>query len=200
MNKPIESIGILCLLLAACKSPDNVANEHFTDSLSKPSSRVEASVPEREKMPPPMDLTVLSTTPHLSYTSGGSPANGTLCDSTADGFYGFYSLIDTRVHSSNPYVGTLTIFRPGSDMSDWTPTDTNQLFRSVNLQSGMLTVWDSMRVGMSERALKHFIGDRFHYKKGPLLFAEIGGYDCSFSILGDTIHEIEVKVRCASED
>lgn len=146
------------------------------------------------KLPIPFDISTIDNIENLYYTSGGSPANGKLCDSTTNGFYGNYYLIDEL--NKKERAGIITIFREGADMSTWTPFDTTQKFRLINLKTNILTVWGKLQVGMNEEELKLFIGERFNYKKGTMIYADFGVYDADFRVLDNTLKEFTIKKKC----
>jgi len=145
-------------------------------------------------LPVPFNVLDIDKIQGLKYTSGGSRADGSLCENTKNGFYGNYYLIDLK----NKYerAGIITIFKEGQDMSKWTPSDTSQQFRLINLKTDILSVWDSIHVGIPQSQLQLFIKDYFNYKKGTLIHCEFDNYVGDFTILGDTLHELTIKSKC----
>ena len=64
------------------------------------------------------------------------------------------------------------------------------------LYSNEVKIWDSISVGMKEKNLLNFIGNNFNYKKDTIVYAELGDYTATFTILADTINKLKVGKYC----
>ena len=192
------TIGFIILTFIGCINQGQESSNFNEGSISN--GQIDPITAETPiKFPAPIDIKIVDQTNGLDYTSGGGPADGYLCDSDTFGFYGSYNLIDRRVQSNDPkdvLIGSITIYHPASDMSNWTSSDTLQEFRKIHLKSDILSVWDSIHVGMSEAKLKQFLEDHFHYKKGVFIFCELDPYSTSFNINNGKVEELTVELKC----
>lgn len=183
-------------ILIETQNPENVKFESIIHR-KWPVEEAIIKIDNQPQLPVPFDISTIDNIENLYYTSGGSPANGELCDSTTNGFYGNYYLIDEL--NKKERAGIITIFREGVDMSTWTPFDSTQKFRQINLKTNILTIWEKIQVGMTEEELLLFIDKRFNYKKGTMIYVDFGIYEGDFRILGDTLNELKIKVKCVKK-
>jgi hypothetical protein len=185
------------LLLFGCNNHENDNKiEIAQNDLSSDTVEIQNKTFELE---PPLDITSLSEVEQLDWNSGVANSKNEYCYNSSDGHYGFYSLIDKRKLKTNNIdeilVGRILIHRKKSK-SVWTEKDTTQKIQRIELRSDILTLWQELKVGLSNEDLLNFIGDNFHYQKGTVLYAELPGYNCNFTILSDTIAEIIIDKKC----
>ncbi len=148
---------------------------------------------QKANLSDPIDIYKLKNLNGLNITSGVVTHSETkdLCvQGESLGFYGFYFLVDETI--GKPF-GVLRIHN--SD-EDWSFDSKNEKFAEIILESNRVSVWDSIHVGLSEKKLKDFIGDRFHYKKGTMIYSELDSYEGIFTILNDTINKLTIKNNC----
>jgi len=148
-------------------------------------------------LPAPIDIQELKSRSSLSFTSGVLAENETkkLCvPGDSVGFYGIYFLIHEEV--SRP-IGHLKIHNISKE---WQFDDPHEKFAEISLNSGEISLWDSIAVGLSERGLMDFIGQRFHYKKGSTIYAELDSYTGIFIIAQDTLSRLTIRNRCGIEE
>ena len=141
----------------------------------------------------PIDIYELKTLSGLTTTSGivtHSKTKNLCVQGDSLGFYGFYYLIDKSI--GRPF-GILKIHTTDEN---WRFDSKNEKFAEITLESNKVAVWDSIKVGLSEQKLKEFIGDRFHYKKGTMIYSELDSYEGVFTILNDTIRKLTIKNDC----
>jgi hypothetical protein len=148
-------------------------------------------------MPPPFAWSALNHTPGLDVTSGGGPELRHYCSADSTGFYGQYTLIDRRdPRLEDSRVGTLIIHHPDADMGSWTSDDERQAFRYLSLHSSVLTLWDSVRVGMSEAALLDFIAPYEHADKLGYYLVELQPYTAEFHLSDGALTHLHLWLNC----
>jgi len=149
----------------------------------------------KSKLSEPVDIVDLKSLEWLTTTSGVVPHSElkNLCvQNDSLGFYGFYFLIDKTVVRP---IETLKI-HTSQHNKKWNFDSKKEQFVEINLTSNKITIWDSIKVGLSEEKLKQFIGERFHYKKGTMIYSDLDSYEGIFIIANDTIIELTIKNKC----
>lgn len=141
----------------------------------------------------PVDLKKLLSEDFLETTSGVIPKSETknFYKPFETGFFGSYTLLNTNDTTEKRYIGNLIVFTT-EQAENWRQDSENQFFVEIELEQPIIFVWDSISVGISENKLLDFIGDNFHYKKGTLIYSELGDYTCNFYIVADTIRQIKI--------
>ncbi len=141
----------------------------------------------------PIEIYELKNLNGLTITSGvvsHSDINELCVQGDSSGFYGFYYLIDNSI---NKPLGTLKIHTTDEN---WKFDSKHERFAEIILESNRVSVWDSIKVGLSEKKLNDFIGNRFHYKKGTMIYSELDSYEGIFVIQKDTISKITIRNNC----
>lgn len=198
MKKPeILFLIVSIFLLFGCTNHENETRLQIDEKVKlQDTSEVQKEVRELE---PPIDITRLSEIKYLDWNSGVINSKKEYCYHSKNSHYGFYSLIDKRKINTNSIdeiiVGRIVINRKKSK-SIWTEKDTTQIIQHIELKSDILTLWQVLKVGLSKHDLLNIIGDNFHYQKGTIIYTEMKGYNCSFSIKSDSISEITIDKRC----
>ena len=142
----------------------------------------------------PLNIYDLKIQRNLLITSGVIPISETkrFCKTDSVGFFGFYTLIDK---SSSERIGKLNIFTTVMP-ENWKLESNNEKFVSIETRSNKIKIWNIDFIGMSENELLDFIGERFHYKKGQLIYSSFDKFDGAFWIKNDTIEKLEIKRVC----
>lgn len=190
------------LSLASC-------DQNSTDATPKP----EAKNPEKNKLkaeydtdkcdmrwlPDPIVLSDLYKIDGLDWTGSVATANGTFCDSTSEGFYGIYNLLDlsasNNILDNPPHAGTITVYRK-RDNTTWGAGDTIQEFRQINIQTPIIPIWDSIAVGMNKADLINFIGIGNFQMDQSTLLADLFPFTGVFSLKNETVTKIEITRKC----
>lgn len=146
--------------------------------------------------PPPINIHKLKES-LKSFTSGvlSTPDSKVFCNPENMKFFGFYFLLGHR--GGGPF-GTLTISLPQKPKT-WVADDPQEEFEEIELNSNEAKVWDSVSVGMPEKAIIKFLGKNFHYKKGTTIYSELGNYSAAFTIQADTISKLKVGIYCTEK-
>lgn len=151
---------------------------------------------EKKQFDSPININELKESSFLTTTSGvlTHSKSEKLCMPPKEGFFRHYQLLDESNGNFN-FIGQLNVFVPEGSES-WRKDYQHEIFAEIELESGKVKLWDSIRVGKSEKNLRKFIGDNFNYKKGTLIYAELEEYTLSAVILGDTISKLTVGRYC----
>jgi hypothetical protein len=144
----------------------------------------------------PINILELKRLTFLTVTSGVLPhsESNTLCKPSDHKFFGHYQLID-KSDDKFGFIGQLVVSVPNKAES-WTYENDYETFVEIKLESKKIRVWKEIGVGTIETHLKSFIGDNFNYKKGTMIYAELGDYSLNATILGDTINKLTVGKYC----
>ena len=143
----------------------------------------------------PVNIDSLKAQPWLETTSGVLSKREALllCPKDTSRHFGRYFLID-RFDGKGPF-GELTVHY-SSESGNWLYLPNNDEFVGIVLRTDRISLWGELSVGDRESKILDFIGKRFHYKKGTVLVTDIGEFQCAFTILGDTVHELSVMRNC----
>lgn len=156
--------------------------------------------PAPGKISEPFNISQLEISDRLDFTSGGLPKQDQqkYCENTQKGFFGRYHLIDRKSLFETPLVGTIDIYKPG-EMSSWRASDTNQIIWKIFIKSDVISVWDSIRVGISRATVVEF----GKTNNGVCDTLREGYYSCEFSnftvdfrFQNDTVKELTVFRKC----
>lgn len=147
----------------------------------------------------PLIITDLDMIEGLDWTSGFVNKDASYCDFSEDGQYGCYYLIDKLEadkgsNFSEVRVGEIVVYRKRGN--DWTVNDTTQFIQSVILRSNLISVWDSVHVGMKKDKLLDFIGAHKIVEKDSLLHVDFNSYYCEFTFLEDVLSKIYILKKC----
>lgn len=156
----------------------------------------------KAKLPEPLQLSKLETIHGLRFTSGGVSTKDKVqyCDSSENGFYGRYHLLD--FNSKIEQAGIIDIFSPGK-MYEWKPSDTNQTIWKIQLKSDIISVWDSIHVGLSREKIILFSQenngsctekDEFFYS------CDFNSFSVTYRFENDTLKEFTVIRNCGKKN
>jgi hypothetical protein len=125
------------------------------------------------------------------------------CDSSITGLYGSYYLIDQNYadRMGRPVGGVITIYLDNK-MAGWQSTDTNQTIWEIHLESSVIAVWDSIKVGMTRSEIEKFgkANNGFCVKKGDALYAcDFNNFSAVYIFKNDTLNELTVTRKCEKE-
>ncbi len=197
MNHHLSAF-LLFLLLSSCTQQGS--QERETENPID-SSRIQPELPiEQARLPEPLVLSLLYTTDRLDNTSGGLPNEdkATYCDSSEHGFYGRYNLIDRRIRNRVPVIGLIDVHNPGT-MANWKVTDTTQRVWKISLTSDILSLWDSLHVGLRRDDVAQF--NQLH--QGECVEIDDQNYECVFqnflidyTFSDDTLAKLTVRRAC----
>ena len=141
----------------------------------------------------------------LEFTSGGGKEieNHKKCDSSGTGFYGSYFLIDQDFvdEIGRPVGGIITIHK-NNKMSEWKSTDTDQTIWKIHLKSDVISVWDSIKVGMTRSQIETFgkANNGFCVKKGDAFYScDFNNFSAVYIFQNDTLKELTVTRKCEKE-
>lgn len=141
----------------------------------------------------------------LEFTSGRGEEVASLkkCDSSSTGFYGTYFLIDRDIayKPGGPVGGTITI-HSNKRMSDWKSTDINQTIWQIHLTSDVISVWDSVTVGLTRSQIEAFgkAHNGLCIKKGDKFYScNFGNFSAVYVFQNDTLRELTVTRKCEQE-
>jgi len=125
------------------------------------------------------------------------------CDSSSTGFYGSYYLIDQDYadEMGRPVGGVITIYSDNK-MTGWKSNDTNQTIWEIHLESSVIAVWDSIKVGMARSEIEKFgkANNGFCVKKGDAFYScDFNNFSAVYIFKNDTLNELTVTRKCEKE-
>ena len=115
--------------------------------------------------------------------------------------YGRYNLISQNTTLEHPLVGTIDIYKPGK-MSGWRASDTNQIVWKIHLKSDIISVWDSIHVGLSRDKVVQFAktNNGLYIKKGDFYYScDFNNFSVLYNFKNDTLTELTVTRNCDKE-
>ena len=115
------------------------------------------------------------------------------CVNNKEGFLGSYNLFIKGYARPVGYMIVLCT----DDPNHWNYNTKNEDLIEIEINSSKIIAWDSIKVGMKENILINFLNKSFHYKKGTLIYSEIGNYIGEFKINSDTIEKMTIKKNCS---
>ena len=138
----------------------------------------------------------------LEFTSGGGKEieNHKKCDSSGTGFYGSYFLVDKDFADEigRPVAGIISI-HSNRKMSEWKSTDTDQTIWKIHLKSDIISVWDSVKVGMTRNQVETFgkVNNGFCVMKGDAFYScDFNNFSAVYIFQKDTVQELTVTRNC----
>ncbi len=191
--KRINLIIVSILFFYSCSNQE-FKKLNQPENLDEQNTQVE-SVKGYVELSDPINIVKIKNIDWLTTTSGvitHSEAKKLCFYNDTIGFHGFYFLIDKSI--GIPF-GMLKIYSEDKT-GNWNFDNKNDRFVEINLKSNKIAVWDSIRVGLSESDLRKFIGNRFNYTKGSMIYSNLDDYTGVFTILGDTINELTIGLNC----
>ena len=147
-------------------------------------------------LPEPLHISQLALIDRLDFTSGIIKKQ--YCDTSKNGFYGRYNLIDRKSKRELPLAGTIDIYKPGK-MSDWKSSDTNQTIWSIQLTTDVISLWDSIHVGLTREEVVNFgeANQGFCVKKGDFSYAcDFNNFSVAYRFQSDIVTELSVTRNC----
>ena len=202
-TKQLRPIAILLLVLYSCSGKEQNQVKTKTPEVEIVSDSTNSAPVEQYRpieLPEPFDVSKIETIVGLDFTSGILPENdyGAYCDNSESGIYGFYNLIDIRSKSRPQLVGGIDIYKPDKT-SAWRASDTNQKVWRIHLRSEVISVWDSIQVGLTRDDIVEF----GQANKGVCHEKGDHHYSChfnNFSVVcifeNDTIQELTITRNC----
>ncbi len=144
----------------------------------------------------------ISEIEQLQFTSGGvqSVNNNEYCDTVSKGFFGSYYLINRDFEDKNgiPVGGTI-IVHALDKMKGWKANDTTQTIWKINLKSDVISVWDSIHVGLTRNEIENFnhINNGLCIKKGDACYyCDFNNFSVVYIFESDTLKEITITREC----
>jgi len=138
----------------------------------------------------------------LEFTSGSGKKidQHIQCDSSKNGFYGSYNLIDSNYSDKigRPIGGTITI-HSNKEMLNWKSTDTDQTIWEIHLKSNVISVWDSIKVGLPRFKVEKFgkVNNGRCIKKGEDYYScDFNNFSAVYLFKKDTLSELTVTRKC----
>ena len=101
----------------------------------------------------------------------------------------------------SPVGGTIDIYKEG-EMSDWKFSDSGQKIWKIHLKSNVISVWDSIYVGLSREKAEEFgqVNNAFCMKKGDFFYScEFDDFLVIYNFKADTIRDLKVIRICEGE-
>lgn len=196
-------VGLLVLISCLehqteIKDNDNVVQEVTKDSLKLQllQSHLNSKIKE------PFHISKID---ELEFISGDGEAieNHKKCDTLGTGFYGSYSLIDKDFTDKigSPVGGRITV-HSNNKMSEWKSTDKDQTIWKIHLKSDVISVWDSIKVGMKRSQIEAFgkANNGFCVKKGSFFYScDFNNFSVVYIFQNDTLKELTVTRECEKE-
>ena len=152
----------------------------------------------------PFDLAQLEINPRLDFTSGGvaQESKKSYCENSENGFYGRYNLVDKQIRNRHPVIGMIDIYKAGK-MAEWKSSDPNQKIWCIHLMSDVISLWDSIHVGLSRAEIVAFAetNQGFYQQKGDSLsVCDFNNFSVRFLFEQDTVRELFLKRKCIGKE
>ncbi|MCF8374641.1 MAG: hypothetical protein K9H64_23685 [Bacteroidales bacterium] len=204
MNKILSYIiGLLILISCANQQTEKQGTSVDNKETNQDSLKVQLLEAHlKSKIDEPFQVSEIDK---LEFTSGGGKEimEHKKCDSSNTGFYGSYFLIDPDFADENgrPVGGIITI-HSNKKMSGWKSTDTDQTIWEIYLKSDIISVWDSIKVGMSRNEIENFgkMNNGFCVKKGDFYYScDFNNFSVVYIFHDDTLKELTVTRKCEKE-
>lgn len=206
--KHLLQIILVFLILNSCTSCTNdKTNKMMSDEEFKfvPDTTILEVINQYEftELPEPFDISQLEATKGLYFTSGvlSKKEQKEYCDNSENGLYGRYNLISQNTNLEHPLVGTIDIYKPGK-MSGWKASDTNQIVWKIHLKSDVISVWDSIHVGLSRDKVIQFgkTNNALCIKKGDFYYScDFNNFSVLYNFKNDILTELTVTRNCDKE-
>ncbi len=141
----------------------------------------------------------------LEFTSGSgqSVIDNEYCDTVSNGFFGTYFLIDPDFADERgiPVGGTITVHSSGK-MKGWKSNDTTQTIWEINLKSDIISVWDSIHVGLNRTEIENFsqVNKGLCVKKGDVYYScDFNNFSAVYIFKNDTLIELTITRKCGGK-
>jgi hypothetical protein len=105
------------------------------------------------------------------------------------GFFGEYILIDS---TSLERIGSLIVFNSCSPQN-WRYDNDDDIFIMLDYTKGDMSFFNGIRIGLNECEVQEKLKNRFHYKKGTSVHAEIDNYSIDLYITDSKVSRIEIN-------
>jgi hypothetical protein len=202
--KQLLQITLVTLTLISCSNEKLDTKQ--TDQLETVSDSTISEIVEAHKtteIPEPFDISQIDSKKGLDFTSGVLSKEDfkEYCDNSDNGIYGRYNLIDQNSELEHPVVGTIDIYKPDSE-SNWQASDSNQTIWKINLKSDVISVWDSIHVGLPRDKVVQFgqTNKGFCIKKGDFYYScDFNNFSVVYNFKNDTLAELTVTRNCEKE-
>lgn len=201
MKRVIAIIFISCFLIS-CNNQVDSKNEIRTEQINVEQDSALTDLFIRHmnsKISEPFKVTDIDS---LNFTSGGGESvnQNEYCDSLNSGFFGTYFLIDEDFSDEmrRPVGGTITIHADGK-MIGWKSDDTTQTIWKIHLKSDVISVWDSIHVGLTRGEIVKFgqAHNGFCMKKGDFYYScDFNNFSVVYYFKNDTLTELTVTRNC----
>jgi hypothetical protein len=196
---------VISCLLVSCNNGVDGKIEDMPEQVEIDKDPVSTEIVQqslKSKIPEPFRIAEFS---RLDFTSGGTPARirEEFCDSLTTGFLGNYYLIDKDFSDANgrPVGGIITVHVDGK-MGSWKSDDTTQTILKIHLLSDVISVWDSIHVGLTREEVERFgkANDGFCFEKGHLAYScDFNNFSADYIFKDDILTELTVRRNCESE-
>lgn len=170
-------------------------NETLSDSIKKDS--IESNISSGIGEP-----FLISKIEMFEFTSGGGNKIKTHkdCDTSSAGFYGSYYIIDKKYKDEigRPIGAIITIYS-NKKMSKWKASDKDQTIWEIHLKSDIISLWDSIKVGMIRNDIEKFgeANNAICIKKGDNNYlCEFQKFSLNYIFKNDTLREIIATRKC----
>lgn len=199
--KTNQSPLLLCfaLLLVACSRSTHESPENLLEEIENTQDTISTEAINILPITAPYPVSKIA---QLEYTSGGGQAveKNEFCDNIDKGFFGTYFLVDRdfTVATEQPIAGTITVHANGK-MKDWKPEDSTQTIWEIHLKSAILSVWDSIHVGLPRTEIEHFgqQNQGLCVNQGDNIYAcDFQTYKAVYLFKNDTVSELIVTKNC----
>ncbi|MEZ4799739.1 MAG: hypothetical protein R2809_08200 [Flavobacteriales bacterium] len=144
----------------------------------------------------PIDFFQLKKLPFISTTSGvlSQTESKDFCTPTDHQFFGQYFLLD-RADEQSEILGKLIVSVP-KRVKIWTYENDYESFVQLELESNKVSLWNKIRVGISDTELMNFIEPYFSYKAGAYVYSWLGGYALAAEMEGTAVKKLIVTKIC----
>jgi hypothetical protein len=175
--------------------PSTEQNRTLKDSISTEFAETYLEMTIREPF-------LVSEIDQLEFTSGGgqSVIDNEYCDTVSNGFFGTYFLIDPDFADERgvPVGGTIEV-HASDKMKGWKSNDTTQTIWEINLKSDVISVWDSIHVGLTRTEIDNFnqVNKGICIKKGDIYYScDFNNFSAVYIFKNDTLKELTVTREC----
>lgn len=137
---------------------------------------------------------------NLEFTSGGLAKEkwAEFCSSSDNSFFGSYYLIDRNSTLPTPFTGTIIVSVNGN-ASKWEASDTTQVIWKINLKSDIISVWDSINIGLTKNEIIDFSKSFLSAFEAPydsVLIYDYQSFTAEYIFSKDTLSELTVTRKC----
>ena len=203
-NLPGYILGLLILISCSNQQTEIIDKDNGVQEIEVTEDSLKLQLLEshlNSKIAEPFQVSEIDK---LEFTSGGGEEieNHKKCDSLGTGFYGSYFLIDRDFSDEIGPVGGIITIHSNKKMSGWKSTDTDQTIWKIHLKSDVISVWDSIKVGMTRSQIETFgkANNGFCVKKGDAFYScDFNNFSAVYNFQNDTLKELTVTRKCEKE-